>query len=102
MQMRADQRSTGVGVDLKWTKCLCLCRDRIIDDVVWNDAKRVENTLCPIDMAHVHDSRGVSIVWLTPVELLLCMDNHGEDRLGLSVNVDQLSLGHKFSPIISE
>ena len=71
MQVRTDQRSPGVGVNFQWPEGLRLRRDRIVDDVVWNDAELIENTLRRINVAYMRNTGGIAIMRFAPIELLL-------------------------------
>ena len=102
MQVSADQRPASVGVGFERAERLRLCRDRVVDHVVRNDAEFVEDVLRAADVPHVRDTRGIAIVRLVPVEFFLGVNDDDEDGPGLRIDTDEFTLDHRSNATISE
>src|SRR6202171_1994950 len=92
MQMGANERPSRVGERLQRTYRDVLGSDGVVDDVIGYDAILVEDCLGPLDMAHVFHPGRASIVGLAPIELLLGMDDHCEDRSRICREMNDVAL----------
>src|SRR6266550_1650075 len=92
MQMGANECPSRIGERLQRTYRDVLGSDGIVDDVIGYDAILVEDCLGPLDVAHVFHSRRAAIVGLTPIELLLGVDDHREDGSRICREMNDVAL----------
>src|ERR1700736_6468339 len=92
MQMGANECPSRVRARLQRTYRDILGSYGVVDDVIGYDAIRVEDCLGPLDVPHVFHPRRASIVGLAPIELLLGMDDHAEDRSRICREMNDVAL----------